>query len=85
MRKIEVIGLNQTILENSYHSKINEINDNIKKCMQKYNDWENVDEKTKSIFHTREEYKRRTIDYMRLMRAGYIHKLHDVRNGYIYE
>lgn len=44
-----------------------------------------VDEKTKSIMNTKEEFKRRCIDYMLEMRKGYIHKLHDIRKGCVFE
>lgn len=85
MIQIEVTGNNQKQLENIYHSKIHEINAALKKMYEQYNDWESVDVKTKSIMPTKEEFKRRCIDYMLEMRKGYIHKLHDVRSGYVSE
>lgn len=85
MRQIQVTGCNQKQLENVYHNKIHEINSSLKKMYEQYNNWESVDEKTKSIMHTKEEFKKRCIDYMIEMRKGYIEKLHDVRNGYINE
>ena len=85
MKQIEVTGNNQKQLENIYHSKIHDINAALKKMYDQYNNWESVDAKTKSIMPTKEEFKRRCIDYMLEMRKGYIHKLHDVRNGCVFE
>lgn len=85
MRQIEVNGNNQKQLEIVYHNKIHEINVALKKMYAQYNNWDTVDEKTKSIMNTKEEFKRRCIDYMLEMRKGYIHKLNDARNGYVLE
>lgn len=85
MKRVEVNGNNQKQLEIVYHNKIHEINLALKKMYEQYNHWDTVDEKTKSIMHTKEEFKRRCIDYMLEMRKGYIHKLHDVRNGFAHE
>lgn len=85
MRQIEVTGNNQKQLEIIYHNKIHELNAALKKMYEQYNNWDAVDEKTKSIMHTKEEFKRRCIDYTLEMRKGYIHKLYNVRNGRIYE
>ena len=85
MRQIEVTGNDQKQLEFIYHNKIHEINTKLKKLYEQYNHWDTVDEKTKSIMHTKEEFKRRCIDYMLEMRKGYIRKLHDVRKGFVIE
>lgn len=84
LRKIEVSGVNQKVLENQYHRKIHEINAILKKLNATYNDWDNADERTKSMY-TREKFKTTFIDYQLQMRRSYIYKLRDVRNGYIYE
>ena len=57
----------------------------LKKMYEQHYNGNTEDEKTKSIMHTKKEFKRRCIDYMLEMRKGYIHKLHDVRNGYVHE
>ena len=83
-RRIEVCGVQQTYLENVYHSKIHEINDQLKTMNAKYNDWDNVDERIKSRY-TKEEYKSYFIDRKREERSVYVQKLHTVRNGYVIE
>ena len=85
MKRVEVNGNNQKQLEIIYHNKIHEINAKLKKLYEQYHNWDAVDEKTKSIMKTKEEFKHRCIDYMLEMRKGYIHKLHDVRNCYVLE
>ena len=85
MRQIEVTGNNQKQLEIIYNNKIHEINAALKKMYEQYNNWDAADEKTKLIMHTKEEFKRRCIDYTLEMRKSYIRKLHNVRNGYCIE
>lgn len=85
MKRIEVNGNNQKQLEIVYHNKIHEINATLKKMYEQYNNWDAADEKTKLIMHTKEEFKRRCIDYTLEMRKSYIRKLHNVRNGYCIE
>lgn len=85
MRQIELTGNNQKQLESVVHNKIHELNAALKKANKQYNDWDNVDEKTKRVYKTPEDFKVRVIDWLREDRAYYIKKLHSIRQGYIAE
>ena len=84
MAIIEVTGVHQKTLENMYLRKIREINAIIKQENETYNNWETADERLKSRY-SREEFKEYFIGYQRERRRGFIMKLRNVRNGYIYE
>lgn len=85
MRQIELTGSNQKQLESVVHNKIHELNAALKKANKQYNDWDNVDEKTKRVYKTPEDFKSRVIDWLREDRTYYIKKLHSIRQGYIAE
>lgn len=84
LKQIEVTGGQQKTLENLYHRKIHEINEQLKKLNAKYNNWESVEEKVKERY-TKEEYKRFFIDTKRAERSSYVFKLKNIRNGFVLE
>lgn len=84
MRKIEVYGIEQQMLEKRYHDNIHACNERIRKNTATYNNWENADERVRSRY-TKEEYKEQFIDHWFEERRNWIFKLRDVRQGFIYE
>lgn len=85
LRKVELTGNNQKQLEAVVHSKIHEINKALKKYLVKYENWENVDEKTKAVYKSREQFKIRVIDRLKEDRRYYVQKLFNIRQGFINE
>ena len=85
LRKAELTGNNQKQLEFVVHSKIHEINKALKKYLVIYENWENVDEKTKAVYKSREQFKVRVIDRLKEDRHYYVKKLFNIRQGFINE
>ena len=84
-RRIEVCGVQQKHLENVYHTKIHEINAQLKMMNEKYKNWDNIDDERLKSIYTKEEYKIKFIDWMREERSLYVQKLKNVRNGFVIE
>ena len=84
LRQIEVTGGQQKVLEDLYHRKIHEINEQLKKLNEKYTNWECVEERVKERY-TKEEYKRFFIDAKRAERNNYVLKLKNIRKGFVLE
>ena len=84
LKKVEVFGTNQKILENQCLRNIRQINAKLKKFYATYNDYDNADERLRARY-TKEQYKEIFIDYQIEERRRYIYKLRDIRKGYIYE
>jgi hypothetical protein len=78
--KIYNPGINKTALENLYRREIERINGIIRRSVATYRDWENADERLRTMYKSREEYLAR-IDYWRDLRHSYIRKLHDLHRG----
>ena len=85
MRKIELVGNDQKQLEMVVHNKIHQINAALRKALKQYEDWNNVDDKTKDVYKTKEQFKERVIDRWKEDRTYYVKKLDRIRQGYIIE
>lgn len=85
MRKIELVGNNQKQIEMVVHNKIHQINAALRKALKQYDDWNNVDDKTKDVYKTKEQFKERVIDRLKEDRTYYVKKLDRIRQGYIIE
>ena len=85
MRKIELVGNNQKQIEMVVHNKIHQINAALRKALKQYDDWNNVDDKTKDVYKTKEQFKERVIDRLKEDSTYYVKKLDRIRQGYIIE
>lgn len=85
MKRIALTGVNQKQLEHVTHNKIHSINTALKRAYSIYHDWENADDKTKRVYKTAEEYRKRVIERLSDDRRYYVFKLRDIRNGGIAE
>lgn len=83
MRKIE--SNNQKQLAFVVNNKIHELEAALDKANAQFNDWDNVDEKTKRVYKTPEEFKTRVIDRLADDKAHYIRRLDDIKEGYVME
>lgn len=83
-RRIEVCGVQQKHLEFVYHNKIHEINAQLKKLNETYNNFDNIDDERLKRY-TKEEYKKLFIDHKRTERSEYVQKLRNVRSGFVIE
>ena len=83
-RRIEVCGVQQKHLEFVYHNKIHEINAQLKKLNETYNNFDNIDDERLKRY-TKEEYKKFFIDHKRAERSEYVQKLRNIRNGFVIE
>lgn len=83
-RRIEVCGVQQKHLEFVYHNKIHEINNQLKRLNETYNNFDNIDDERLKRY-TKEEFKHSFIDRKREERSLYIQKLNTVRKGYVIE
>lgn len=83
-RRIEVCGVQQKHLEFVYHNKIHEINNQLKRLNETYNNFDNIDDERLHRY-TKEEFKHSFIDRKREERSYFVQKLRNVRNGFVIE
>ena len=83
--KIELTPQAMSMLEQQVKSKIKKCNEQIRKNTEVYNNWESVTDE-RILRYTREQYKKKFIDYWRDERRYYIYRLNSqIRKGFLFE
>ena len=73
------------MLEQQAKTKIKKCNEQIRKNTEVYNNWESVTDE-RILRYTREQYKKKFIDYWRDERRYYIYRLNSqIRKGFLFE
>ena len=83
--KIELTPQAMSMLEQQAKLKIKKCNEQIRKNTEVYNNWESVTD-DRILRYTREQYKKKFIDYWRDERRYYIYRLNSqIRKGFLFE
>ena len=83
--KIELTPQAMSMLEQQAKLKIKKCNEQIRKNTEVYNNWESVTDE-RILRYTREQYKKKFIDYWRDERRYYIYRLNSqIRKGFLFE
>ena len=83
--KIELTPQAMSMLEQQAKTKIKKCNEQIRKNTEVYNNWESVTDE-RILRYTREQYKKKFIDYWRDERRYYIYRLNSqIRKGFLFE
>lgn len=85
MSKRELIPQSIIVLEQLSLQKIRKCNEQIRKNTETYNNWESVTDE-RILKYTKEDYKKKFIDYWRDERRYHIYRLNNqIRKGFVFE